>query len=106
MGVAALVAGADGVAVVEAARGGVFGMDEQGHDVVAGELVALVEGAVEDAHVGGVDEVEGLAILVGRQVVGQGRLAAGIFDLDLAGRGGEVELVVCGQGQVDGVAVS
>ena len=106
MGVAAFVTGADGVAVVEAARGGVFGMDEQGHDVAAGELIAFVEGAVENAHVGGVDEVEGLTVLVRRQVVGQGRLAAGIFDLDLAGRGGEVELVVFGQGQVDGEAVS
>lgn len=106
VGVAAPVAGADGVAVLEAARGGIVWMDEECHDAAACELVAFVEGAVEDAHVGGVDEVEGLAVPVGWQVVGQGRLADGVFNLDLAGRGGEAELVTFGQRQVDRAAVS
>ena len=106
VGLAALIAGSDGVAVLETAFGGVVWVDEECHDAIARELFAFVEGTVEDAHVGGVDEWEGLCVAVGREVVGQGWLAGWILDLDSLGGCLEVHLVVFGQRQVDGAAVS
>ena len=103
---AAVVPGSDWIAVLEAALGGIVRVDEECHDAIAREFVALVEGAVEDAHVGGVDELEGLCVAVGREVVGQGWLAGWILDLDSLGGCLEVHLVVFGQRQVDGAAVS